>query len=309
MRSLVAISDLTKGQIMSLINQALAYKRGLDTKQVLKGKFVVTAFFEPSTRTKLSFQKAAMALGANVLDFQPSTSSLQKGETDIDTLLTIEAMDVDAIVVRTRKVGAPALWASHLSIPVVNGGDGTNEHPTQALLDLTTMYEHFGRLDLNVAIVGDILHSRVANSLSKALKMFGANVRMCGPAGFIPEEHDGADIITEDLSQALEGADVIYVLRIQRERIEQSFDDAKKFFELYQINESTLRFAPESAVIMHPGPFNRDVEIASDLVYSERSLILEQVRNGVYTRMAILKEVLSGVDEFEGVRSVQSVMV
>lgn len=309
MRSLISMDDLSKDEIERIIQQALEYKRLKSRTKVLEGKFIVTAFFEPSTRTKLSFQKAAMALGAEVLDFLPSVSSLQKGETDLDTLMTIEAMDVDAIVVRTRKVGAPKLWSEVLSIPVINGGDGTNEHPTQALLDLVTMFEHFGRLDLNVAIVGDILHSRVANSLAKGLKKFGAKVRMCGPKEFLPGEHDAVDFITTDLQEALDGADVVYVLRIQRERIEQAFDGARKFFERFQVNEKVLNFAPSHAVIMHPGPFNRDVEISSGVVYSERSLILEQVRNGVYTRMAILKEVLSEVGEDSGLRPVQKVLV
>ena len=247
-----------------------------------------------------------MSLGGKFLDFTPNLSSLQKGETELDTLLTLEAMDVDGFVIRVRKNGLPMYFAKHLSVPVINGGDGNNQHPTQAILDLTTMYEHFGRLDLKVAIVGDIVHSRVARSLTEGVLKFGGEVRMCGPVGFVPEHFEGVSVITHDLGEAIHDVDVVYALRIQKERLEKHFDDVEEFFRKYQINERTIKMAPEHAVLMHPGPFNRNVEVSDGIVYSERSLILMQVKNGLYSRMSILEKAVASV---ENIRSLQETLV
>ncbi len=290
---LISITDLSKEDILEIIRRALEFKQTESIPQVLQGKFIVTAFFEPSTRTKLSFHRAIKGLGGNVIDFLPSVSAIQKGETDIDTLLTLEAMDIDGFIVRVRRNGAPSEWKKFIKVPIINGGDGTNQHPTQALLDLTTMYEHFGRLDLKVAIVGDILHSRVANSLAQALLMFEADMRFCGPREFIPARYDGVNIITEDLREALQGVDVVYALRVQKERIEKLPINIDEFFRRYQINHESIKLAPQHAVLMHPGPFNRNIEVSDNIVYSERSLILKQVKNGVYSRMAVLERVFS----------------
>ncbi len=289
---LLSITDLSRDDIMGIINRALEFKKMKKQPQILNGKFIVTAFFEPSTRTKLSFHRAIKGLGGKVIDFIASVSAIQKGETDIDTLLTLEAMDIDAFVVRVRRNGAPIEWKNYVRVPIINGGDGTNQHPTQALLDLTTMYEHFGRLNLKVAIVGDILHSRVANSLTQGLLMFGGNVRFCGPKEFVPSRYDGVELITDNLEEALDGVDVVYALRVQKERIEKLPINIDEFFRRYQINHKTIKLAPEHAVLMHPGPFNRNIEVSDNIVYSEQSLILQQVRNGVYSRMAVLERVV-----------------
>lgn len=306
MKNIIDMKELSRHDVESIIERGLFFKYSKRPPQSLRNYFVVTAFFEPSTRTKLSFQKAAKTLGARVIDFLPSTSSLNKGETDIDTLLTIQAMDVDCFVIRIRENGAVKRFSEFLDIPVVNGGDGTNEHPTQALLDLATMYETFERLDLRVAIIGDILHSRVARSLTEGLNKFGAEVRMCGPEGFIPREFSGVSLITNDLKKALDGVDVVYTLRIQKERIEEVYDDIDEFFKAFQINSESIKLAPSHAILMHPGPFNRDIEVSSDIVYSERSKILEQVRNGVYTRMAVLE---TAIGVYQGFQSIQERVV
>ena len=305
MRHLLDIKDLSRKEIETILERARWYKSLKVYPKTLEGKFVLTAFFEPSTRTKVSFQKAAMNLGANVIDFAPESSSLLKGETDLDTILTLNMMDFDCLVVRIRRNGAPKEFSKYVKMPVVNAGDGTNEHPTQALLDAMTMVEHFNTLKLKVAIVGDIVHSRVARSLTELLNKFGAEVRMVGPKGFVPESFEGVSLITNDLEEAIHDVDVIYALRIQKERLEESYPNVDDFFRTMQINSKTIELAPKHAVLMHPGPFNRNVEVSDDVVYSERSKILEQVKNGVFVRMAVL-EFAMGVIEVESVRSMEA---
>ncbi|AJC73830.1 aspartate carbamoyltransferase [Pseudothermotoga hypogea DSM 11164 = NBRC 106472] len=305
MRHLLDIKDLSRKEIETILERAMWYKSLKVYPKTLEGKFVLTAFFEPSTRTKVSFQKAAMNLGANVIDFAPESSSLLKGETDLDTILTLNMMDFDCLVVRIRRNGAPKEFSKYVKMPVVNAGDGTNEHPTQALLDAMTMVEHFNTLKLKVAIVGDIVHSRVARSLTELLNKFGAEVRMVGPKGFVPESFEGVSLITNDLEEAIHDVDVIYALRIQKERLEESYPNVDDFFRTMQINSKTIELAPKHAVLMHPGPFNRNVEVSDDVVYSERSKILEQVKNGVFVRMAVL-EFAMGVIEVESVRSMEA---
>jgi aspartate carbamoyltransferase catalytic subunit len=308
MRHLLDIKDLSRKEIETILERAMWYKSLKAYPKTLEGKFVLTAFFEPSTRTKVSFQKAAMNLGANVIDFAPESSSLLKGETDLDTILTLNMMDFDCLVVRIRRNGAPKEFSKYVKMPVVNAGDGTNEHPTQALLDAMTMVEHFNTLKLTVAIVGDIVHSRVARSLTEILNKFGAEVRMVGPKGFVPESFEGVSLITNDLEEAIHDVDVIYALRIQKERLEESYPNVDDFFRTMQINSKTIELAPKHAVLMHPGPFNRNVEVSDDVVYSERSKILEQVKNGVFVRMAVL-EYAMGVIEVESVRSLETSLV
>jgi len=308
MRHLLDIKDLSRKEIETILERAMWYKSLKAYTKTLEGKFVLTAFFEPSTRTKVSFQKAAMNLGANVIDFAPESSSLLKGETDLDTILTLNMMDFDCLVVRIRRNGAPKEFSKYVKMPVVNAGDGTNEHPTQALLDAMTMVEHFNTLKLKVAIVGDIVHSRVARSLTEILNKFGAEVRMVGPKGFVPESFEGVSLITNDLEEAIHDVDVIYALRIQKERLEESYPNVDDFFRTMQINSKTIDLAPKHAVLMHPGPFNRNVEVSDDVVYSERSKILEQVKNGVFVRMAVL-EYAMGVIEVESVRSMETSLV
>ena len=308
MRHLLDIKDLSRKEIETILERAMWYKSLKAYPKTLEGKFVLTAFFEPSTRTKVSFQKAAMNLGANVIDFAPESSSLLKGETDLDTILTLNMMDFDCLVVRIRRNGAPKEFSKYVKMPVVNAGDGTNEHPTQALLDAMTMVEHFNTLKLKVAIVGDIVHSRVARSLTEILNKFGAEVKMVGPKGFVPESFEGVSLITNDLEEAIHDVDVIYALRIQKERLEESYPNVDDFFRTMQIDSKTIELAPKYAVLMHPGPFNRNVEVSDDVVYSERSKILEQVKNGVFVRMAVL-EYAMGVIEVESVRSMETSLV
>ncbi len=308
MRHLLDIKDLSRKEIETILERAMWYKSLKAYPKTLEGKFVLTAFFEPSTRTKVSFQKAAMNLGANVIDFAPESSSLLKGETDLGTILTLNMMDFDCLVVRIRRNGAPKEFSKYVKMPVVNAGDGTNEHPTQALLDAMTMVEHFNTLKLKVAIVGDIVHSRVARSLTEILNKFGAEVRMVGPKGFVPESFEGVSLITNDLEEAIHDVDVIYALRIQKERLEESYPNVDDFFRTMQIDSKTIELAPKYAVLMHPGPFNRNVEVSDDVVYSERSKILEQVKNGVFVRMAVL-EYAMGVIEVESVRSMETSLV
>ncbi|HBT39242.1 MAG: Aspartate carbamoyltransferase [Thermotoga sp. 50_1627] len=308
MRHLLDIKDLSRKEIETILKRAMWYKSLKVYSKTLEGKFVLTAFFEPSTRTKVSFQKAAMNLGARVIDFAPESSSLLKGETDLDTIMTLNMMDFDCLVVRIRRNGAPKEFAKYVDMPVVNAGDGTNEHPTQALLDAMTMLEHFKTLELKVAIVGDIVHSRVARSLTEILNKFGAEVRMVGPKGFVPESFEGVSLITNDLEEAIHDVDVVYALRIQKERLEESYPNVDDFFRTMQINSKTIELAPKHAILMHPGPFNRNVEVSDDVVYSERSRILEQVKNGVFVRMAVL-EYAMGVIEVESVRSMETSLV
>jgi len=307
-RHLLDIKDLSRKEIETILKRAMWYKSLKVYSKTLEGKFVLTAFFEPSTRTKVSFQKAAMNLGARVIDFAPESSSLLKGETDLDTIMTLNMMDFDCLVVRIRRNGAPKEFAKYVDMPVVNAGDGTNEHPTQALLDAMTMLEHFKTLELKVAIVGDIVHSRVARSLTEILNKFGAEVRMVGPKGFVPESFEGVSLITNDLEEAIHDVDVVYALRIQKERLEESYPNVDDFFRTMQINSKTIELAPKHAILMHPGPFNRNVEVSDDVVYSERSRILEQVKNGVFVRMAVL-EYAMGVIEVESVRSMETSLV
>jgi len=306
-RHILDIKDLSKEEIEWIIKRALQLKVQKKIQRTLDEKYVLTAFFEPSTRTKISFQKAAMTLGAAVIDFTPESSSLQKGETDLDTILTLDAMEFDAFVIRIRRNNAPAEFSKYLKVPVINAGDGTNEHPTQALLDAVTIYESFGTLKLNVAVVGDINHSRVARSLTELLNKFDATVRFCGPKDFVPTNFDGVELITNDLKEAIEDADVIYALRVQKERLEKSYENIDEFFTKMQINSNTMKMAPRHAVLMHPGPFNRNIEVSDEIVYSERSKILEQVKNGLYSRMAVL-ELAMGVSNLESVQSRQLTM-
>lgn len=296
MRHVVDMKDLSRKDLETIIEKALYFKKIKHPVKTLAGMSIVNVFFEASTRTRMSFQKAQSVLGANVLNFDPGTSSLQKGETDIDTLLTLQSMDVDAFVIRISQNGGVEKFAELLDKPVINAGDGTNEHPTQALLDLVTMNESFGKNKLKVAIIGDILHSRVARSLTEGVTALGGEVRICGPEDFVPAKFDGASIITHNLEEALDGVDVVYSLRVQKERIEELYDDLDDFFRKYQINEETIKLAPKHAILMHPGPFNRNVEVSDGIVYSERSRILEQVRNGVYARMAVM-EMAIGANE------------
>lgn len=288
MKQLIGIKTLGAADIEPLVDAASRIRDALDRgdriDRVLEGRCMANLFFEPSTRTRLSFDLAAQRLGAKVLTSDPETSSVIKGESLQDTVVTVAAIGAEILVIRHRENGVPQAVAEWTGLPVVNAGDGTNEHPTQALLDIVTLKRRFGSLSgLVVGIVGDIAHSRVAGSLSHALPALGADVRLIAPAAWLPEETTLAT--TDDLDSALAELDVVYLLRVQTERggvIEEGYIDR------FGMNQSRAARLHEGAVIMHPGPINRGVELTDEIADSPRSLITEQVRNGVPTRMAVL---------------------
>jgi aspartate carbamoyltransferase catalytic subunit len=263
-----------------------------DIKKVptLRGKTVINLFYEASTRTRTSFELAGKRLSADVINISPSTSSVVKGETLLDTARNIEAMKSDIIIIRHSCSGAPEFLSTRLKSSVINAGDGFHEHPTQALLDMFTIREKLGRLDnITVAIVGDIMHSRVARSNIYGLTTMGAEVRVCGPATMIPAgvEKLGAQVYY-DMDEAVKGADVVMMLRLQLERQAAGlFPGVREYAGLYGLNRTRLERAEKKVVVMHPGPVNRGVEIASD-VADNQSVILDQVTNGVAVRMAVM---------------------
>lgn len=263
----------------------------------LRGKAIVNLFYEPSTRTRTSFELAGKYLGADVVSINSGTSSIVKGESLRDTLKTIEAMGVDAIVMRHKAEGA-ADYATQVVKPVIiNAGDGAHAHPSQALLDLFTIEQHKGRLaELKVAIVGDILHSRVARSDVYAMTKMGMDVHLAGPKTLLPRffEFDGVTV-HEDIIDAIRDADVINVLRIQLERQQAGlFPSTREYSQVFGINEERLRLAAEDVLILHPGPQNKGLEISTSVTYGEQSAIQEQVQNGVAIRMALLDLTLNG---------------
>ena len=294
-KDLTTIATLTPDEIMLILETADSFKEvsGREIKKVpaLRGKTVVNFFFEPSTRTRTSFELAAKRLSADVINFSPSSSSVVKGETLLDTARNIEAMQADIIVLRHQAAGAAETLARGVKSSVINAGDGWHEHPTQALLDLFTMREkHPTFKGLTVAIVGDIAHSRVARSNIYALTKMGAEVRAVGPPTMIPAFLDrlGATV-HYDMDEALRGVDVIMMLRLQLERKGRAlFPTIREYSRLYGLTADRVRLANAGAMIMHPGPINRGVEIAPDVADSFSSVILDQVTNGVAVRMAVL---------------------
>ena len=258
----------------------------------LEGKVVMNAFFEDSTRTRTSFEIAAKLLGAELVNLTASGSSLSKGETLLDTVRNLESMGLSALVVRHSASGAPHLIARYLKCSVINAGDGTHEHPSQALLDVFTLLERFSSLEgKTVVMVGDILHSRVARSNMHCLKLMGAKVILCGPPTLIPVGVESPQCeITYNFAEALTRADAVMMLRIQLERQTESlFPSAREYARLYGLNSARAATLKSDAVILHPGPINRGVEIASEVADSRHSVILDQVANGVAVRMAILE--------------------
>ena len=283
---LLSVDSLSDEQIADLLNSAQTFAEQVGSSGQLGGKVVFNTFYENSTRTAMSFATAAARLGAQPITLSVEHSSVRKGETLADTAATLAAMRPDAIVLRHRDNGAPAEVAGIVNCPVINAGDGTNEHPTQALLDALTLRQQFGRLEgLVVAIVGDIRHSRVARSNAKLLRRLGATVRQAGPPALLPDDVGGGDI-----EQAIADADAVMMLRVQRERMADELGDAPgEYLSRYGLTEERLALAAPHAVVLHPGPMNRGVEIADPVADGARSLIRRQVANGVSVRMAVLE--------------------
>jgi aspartate carbamoyltransferase catalytic subunit len=294
-KDLLGIAQLSVEEIQLILDTADALRQVADrpVKKVpaLRGKTVINLFFEPSTRTRSSFELAEKRLSADILNFAASTSSVSKGETLLDTAWNLEAMSPDIIVVRHASAGAPHLLGRACRSSIVNAGDGMHEHPTQALLDAVTIREAKGHLDgLKIALVGDIAHSRVARSDTILFHKMGADVWVCGPPTLIPWDFAklGARI-TGHLEEALDSADVVMMLRVQHERQNEAFfPSTREYYNFYGLTRERLRLAKKDTMVMHPGPMNRGVEIDSDVADGPSSVILNQVSNGIATRMAVL---------------------
>ncbi|HKL77736.1 MAG TPA: aspartate carbamoyltransferase catalytic subunit [Gammaproteobacteria bacterium] len=304
-RHLLGLEGVSAATIRRLLEEAARFRRLYDAddkkSDLLKGRTVINLFFESSTRTRTSFELAGKRLSADVININTSASALQKGETWLDTVRTLEAMGPDALVIRHPESGAPHLAARALSSPcaVINAGDGTHEHPTQALLDILTIQSHKGAIDgLRVAIVGDTAHSRVARSQIHALRAMGAaEVRLVGPKTLMPHgaaEALGVDVF-HDADAGLEGVDVIIMLRMQLERIRgAAVPSQREYFRLYGLDPARVARAADDVLVMHPGPMNRGVEIASEVADGPYSVILPQVTNGMAIRMAVLNLLAGG---------------
>jgi aspartate carbamoyltransferase catalytic subunit len=297
-RDLLGIRNLTADEITAILDTAETFREinARDVKKVptLRGKTIINLFFESSTRTRTSFELAAKRLSADTINISVSSSSLSKGETLLDTALNLDAMQPDCIVVRHSSAGVPHQLARVSRAAVVNAGDGANEHPTQALLDALTIREHKKRIKgLNVAIIGDILHSRVARSNIHLLTKLGASVRVAGPKPLVPPDFqhlvDSGLIVSPHIEDAIEGSDVVMILRIQRERQDAGYFPTLREYSIhYGLTNERLDRADKNAIVLHPGPMNRGIEISSDVADSSRSVILNQVKYGVDVRMAVL---------------------
>jgi aspartate carbamoyltransferase catalytic subunit len=297
---LLGIQELDRADIETILERAKQFQPVEDQSQkrldTLRGKMIVNLFFEASTRTRTSFEIAAKRLGADAISIAASGSSVSKGESLVDTLNTLAAMRPNAIVMRHSASGAPHFLARHLAMPIINAGDGTHEHPTQALLDARTILDRRRSLEgLRVAIIGDIAHSRVARSNVYLLSKFGSQIVLCGPASLLPVElariAPGVTL-THDIREAILNADVIMMLRVQLERQHEAAFPAAEYFQFYGLRLEHLALAKPDAIVMHPGPINRGRELSSEVADSQRSVILNQVENGVAVRMAVLERVI-----------------
>lgn len=300
-KDLLGIKELSVQEINLILDTAAGFKDvlGRDIKKVpaLRGKTTVNLFFEPSTRTRTSFELAAKRLSTDVINFSVPTSSVVKGESLIDTALTVQALGADFIIIRHASSGVPHLLAKNLNASVINAGDGTNEHPTQALLDAFTIQEKKGKIaGLEIAIVGDIMHSRVAKSNIYCLTALGANVRLIGPPTLLPENLKAMGVsLFHNMEDGLKGVDVLIMLRIQLERQGKGFfPSTDEYSKNWGLTLERLSLAKEDVIVMHPGPMNRGIEIVSEIADGPRSVILEQVTNGIAVRMSVMY-LLSGV--------------
>ncbi len=294
-KDLLGLQELSKEEILFILDTAESFRevstRPIKKVPALRGKTVVNFFFEPSTRTRAAFELAAKRLSADIINISVNTSSMVKGETLKDTARNIEAMKVDIIVMRHSSSGAPHMLAKAVKSSVVNAGDGSHEHPTQALLDMFTIREKKGKIEgLNVSIIGDIAHSRVARSNIWGLKRLGANVTVCGPSTLMPKEVEKLGVrVTNKLKEAIEDTDVLNVLRVQLERQNENlFPSVREYAIEFGIDSDKLRHAKKDVLIMHPGPINRGIELTPDVADGPYSVILDQVTNGIAVRMAVL---------------------
>jgi aspartate carbamoyltransferase catalytic subunit len=307
-RDLLALEPLNADELTFLLDQSKPFqeiqRHPLKKLAVLRGKTIALAFFETSTRTRISFGTAASRLGADTMNLQAEASSLKKGESLLDTVHTLDAMKPDCLVMRHAASGAPALVARHLEIPVINAGDGTHEHPSQGLLDALTIRDRKGTIEnLRVTILGDIQHSRVARSNIHLLGKFGCKFTLCGPAMWVPQELE--NIAPEGTSirrvfrieEALEDADVVLALRVQNERLHEPALSLNDYILLYQLSAERMRRAKADAIVLHPGPLNRGIEITPEVADSAQSCVLEQVTNGIAVRMALLFLLAAGSSE------------
>lgn len=300
-RGLLDIESLTRPEIEGILDRAKNFQppkgEPFQRFNLLRGRTVVNLFFESSTRTRTSFEIAARCLGADTISITSSGSSVSKGESLVDTLNTIGAMRPDAIVIRHSASGAPHFIARYLPIPIVNAGDGTHEHPTQALLDARTILDRRDSLEgLRIAIIGDIAHSRVARSNVFLLSKFGVQLVLCGPASLLPKEMKdiapGVELTT-NMQEAIRNADVIMMLRVQLERQHDAPFPVNEYFQFFGLRLEHMELAKPDVIVMHPGPMNRGREISSEVADSQSSAILNQVENGISVRMAVLEKVLS----------------
>ncbi len=305
-KDILELETMTVAEMELILTTAKEMKNVIDRDikklPTLRGKAIINLFFEPSTRTRTSFELAGKYLGADVVNITTSSSSVVKGESLRDTLMTVEAMGVDAIVMRHDAEGACHYAAQIVKPLIINGGDGTHEHPTQGLLDMYSILEKKPSLKgLKVAIVGDVLHSRVARSNIWGLTKMGAEVHVAGPATLMPHDTKGLPVqVHYRVEEALEGADVVNILRIQKERQQKGlFPSAREYARIFGINSSRLKLAKPDALVLHPGPMNRGLEISPDVAYGDQSVIQEQVKNGVAIRMAILYLTLMGGKSIE----------
>lgn len=298
-KGLLGIEPLERPEIEAILDRAKSFQpqqTAYKKSDLLRGRMIVNLFFEASTRTRTSFEIAAKKLGADAISITASGSSVTKGESLVDTLNTLGAMHPDAIVMRHSASGAPDFLARYLPTPIINAGDGTHEHPTQALLDARTILDQRATLEgLRVAIIGDIAHSRVARSNIHLLSKFKAQIVLCGPASLLPAEL--AEIapgvtLTHDIRDAIRDADVIMMLRVQLERQHETAFPASEYFQFYGLRLEHMEMAKPDVIVMHPGPINRGREISSEVADSQRSAILNQVENGIAVRMAVLEKIL-----------------
>ena len=299
---LLGIADLNREDVDQILDAAESFievsRRPVRKVPTLRGKTVINMFFEASTRTRTSFELAGKRLSADVVNISSSGSSVSKGESLLDTCKTLEAMRPDVVVIRHSASGAPHFVAKHIGCSVINGGDGAHEHPTQALLDAFAIRKAFGTISgLKVAICGDITHSRVARSNAALLSLFGSEIRFCAPRTLMPSRAETLGVqVYDDLDEALEGVDVVMLLRIQRERLEGPYvPSMREYARKFGVSHKHLERANPKAIVMHPGPMNRGIEIHTALADSERSVILDQVEAGVAVRMAVLYLLAKGL--------------